>query len=381
MSLNVAVLAGVAGSCLHTISDLLVRVVQNGGKATSLIDVVDAGRVEPLVLVDNVCANLEYSGDIMQSLLSIFSGYYLQAVASLGEVGGVEVIRILEKLSPNRKLNLDVVVTKTLTKGKESLNDTLDFRMNLENYEHKLPTLSNRNSLSLENKDNNEFNYTDKDEFITAKENSNLSVGKLINVTIKKGCETVVFPISIRLMVNILNDKGLLNILAYDKEDTSLKERFHAWRSGRIRFIQDLILCKDLIREQRKLLIEDKDGKYSDIIARVNNNRKAGFLSNNPSLNIASNIFVISKALAETIEMKFNGKFTDKRVREKIFENSYAMIIVVVDTDLQRANFFYRDIPDYGSYSVKDLKNLSKGGGDNIFELLKSFQGLSSPSF
>ena len=57
------------------------------------------------------------------------------------------------------------------------------------------------------------------------------------------------------------------------------------------------------------------------------------------------------------------------------------MIIVVVDTDLQRANFFYRDIPDYGSYSVKDLKNLSKGGGDNIFELLKSFQGLSSPSF
>ncbi len=379
MSLSVAVLAGVAGSCLHTISDLLARVVKNGGKATSLIDVADAGRVEPLVITDNVCANLEYSGDIMQSLLSIFSGYYLQAVASLGEVGGVEVIRILEKLSPNRKFNLDVVVTKTLTQGKESLNDTLDFRMSLENYEHKLPTLSNRNSLSLENK--NELKYTDKDEFITAKENSNLSVGKLINVTIKKGGETVVFPISIRLMVNILNDKGLLNILAYDKEDTSLKERFHAWRSGRIRFIQDLILCKDLIREQRKLLIEDKDGKYSDIIARVNNNRKAGFLSNNPSLNTASNIFVISKALAETIEMKFNGKFTDKRVREKIFENSYAMIIVVVDTDLQRANFFYRDMPDYGSYSVRDLKNLSKGGGDNIFELLKSFQGLSSPSF
>lgn len=379
MSLSTVVLAGVAGSCLHTISDVLVRVVKNSGKPMSLIDVADAGRVEPLVLVDNVCANLDYSSEIMQSLLSIFSGYYLQAVAALGEVGGVEVIRVLDKLSPNRKFNIDVITDHVLGKANEGLNDSLDFRMNLENYKHKLPTLSNRATLSLED---GVTRFTDKDAINTAKENANLSVGKLLNVTIKKGGETVVFPISVRLLVNILNDKGLLNILAYDKEDTSFRERFHAWRSGRIRFIQDLILCQDLIKEQRKLLIEDKDGKYSDIIARVNNNRKAGFLTRTPSLNMASNIFVISKALAESIEIKFNGKFTDKRVRDKVFENSYAMIIVVVDTDLQRANFFYRDVNDYGSYSVRDLKSLSKSNdGGSIFELLKSFQGLSSPSF
>ena len=379
MSLSTVVLAGVAGSCLHTISDVLVRVVKNSGKPMSLIDVVDAGRVEPLVLVDNVCANLDYSSEIMQSLLSIFSGYYLQAVAALGEVGGVEVIRVLDKLSPNRKFNIDVITDHVLGKANEGLNDSLDFRMNLENYKHKLPTLSNRATLPLED---SVTKFTDKDAINTAKENANLSVGKLLNVTIKKGGETVVFPISVRLLVNILNDKGLLNILAYDKEDTSFRERFHAWRSGRIRFIQDLILCQDLIKEQRKLLIEDKDGKYSDIVARVNNNRKAGFLTRTPSLNMASNIFVISKALAESIEIKFNGKFTDKRVRDKVFENSYAMIIVVVDTDLQRANFFYRDVNDYGSYSVRDLKSLSKSNdGGSIFELLKSFQGLSSPSF
>lgn len=379
MSLSTVVLAGVAGSCLHTISDVLVRVVKNSGKPMSLIDVADAGRVEPLVLIDNVCANLDYSSEIMQSLLSIFSGYYLQAVAALGEVGGVEVIRVLDKLSPNRKFNIDVITDHVLGKANEGLNDSLDFRMNLENYKHKLPTLSNRATLSSED---GVTRFTDKDAINTAKENANLSVGKLLNVTIKKGGETVVFPISVRLLVNILNDKGLLNILAYDKEDTSFRERFHAWRSGRIRFIQDLILCQDLIKEQRKLLIEDKDGKYSDIIARVNNNRKAGFLTRTPSLNMASNIFVISKALAESIEIKFNGKFTDKRVRDKVFENSYAMIIVVVDTDLQRANFFYRDVNDYGSYSVRDLKSLSKSNdGGSIFELLKSFQGLSSPSF
>jgi hypothetical protein len=87
----------------------------------SLIDVVDAGRVEPLVLVDNVCANLDYSSEIMQSLLSIFSGYYLQAVAALGEVGGVEVIRVLDKLSPNRKFNIDVITDHVLGKANEGL--------------------------------------------------------------------------------------------------------------------------------------------------------------------------------------------------------------------------------------------------------------------
>ena len=76
--------------------ELVARLPQimNGAKNDSLIEYTKTTRVEPIVLMDQRAMHLHYAGDVMQSLSSIFSGYYLQAVAISVNVGKVDVIKL-----------------------------------------------------------------------------------------------------------------------------------------------------------------------------------------------------------------------------------------------------------------------------------------------
>ena len=98
-----------AGDALNKIAG----VIDFMGKAdaytgtSSLARITSMARVEPLCIVDSDCVHLEYISDVLQSLQSIFSGYYLQAVSLMTNVAGVSVAKQLDILNPNR--NPDVV--------------------------------------------------------------------------------------------------------------------------------------------------------------------------------------------------------------------------------------------------------------------------------
>ena len=339
---------------------------------TSLADVTKLTRVEPLTIVSKDCINLEYTPDIMQSLLSIFSAYYLQAVAMLTRVNDVEVVRILDRLNPDRD-------SSGFLLSDQIANESVSFSM--EAYKHSLPT----GKLALEN----EF---DKDRVVHLNEVANLSVGKLLNVTIsynktdegghkEEDVSCVTLPVSVRLMASIIPDLTITRLLAIKTDDNSLVERFHSWRSGRISFIRDLIFCQDMIDEYKKSMIQDESGTVQEIMRRVSNAKKYGLLTKNPSLVSASNIFVISEETARSVESKLGGKLSNVNVRNRAFENTYAMIIVVVDREWERVTFYIRGISAGADMSIKELKAANKNGkgGADITDILKSLQMGSSP--
>ena len=74
-------------------------------KKSSLIEYTNITRVEPVVLFDETLKMQPYMSDIFQSLVNIFCGYYLQAIAITCNVGNIEVLKVLEKLSTNRNEN------------------------------------------------------------------------------------------------------------------------------------------------------------------------------------------------------------------------------------------------------------------------------------
>ena len=96
----------------------------------SLIDATRPARVEPIVMVD---AALVFNDDlptIMQSLLSQFSGFYLQAVALSMNVGNISPLKTLDKLNPRRDPT-DAFITA------ES-----DWMLAQESYQYGLPQYS-----------------------------------------------------------------------------------------------------------------------------------------------------------------------------------------------------------------------------------------------
>jgi len=340
----------------------------------SLTEFTKLTRVEPLTIISKDCLTLDYMVDVNNALLNIFSGYYLQAVSLLTKVNDVEVVRILDKLNPDRDS------TGFLLGGSNQTGSVLSHEslhnLVLENYKYSLPKAR---IVALEAGQSNTAPLA---------EISNLSVGKMLNVDIAycgdgdNKASTITIPVNVRLMVSVVPNSTISRLLVAKTEDNSAVERFHSWRAGRISFIKDLIFCQDLIDEHKKANIEDETGTIQEIIKRVNNSKKYGLLTQNPSLVSASNIFVITEEVAKELEAKLGGKLANFKTRQKAFENTYAMLIVVIDREWERVTFYSRGVSSSTDLSIKEIKSANKAkGGIDIADVLKSFSIGSPISF
>lgn len=383
-----------------------LQVLMKGPGGSSLIEYTQVARVEPVTLVDTRIMHQPYIGDVLQTLSSVFAGYYLQAIALSTNVGNVNTLRLLDKLNPNRS-----------PKGR-----VFDYMLTMEAYQHRLPRPSDVSDFGLENdgsdgdlndmfdprrrrrddrggrendrqRDNRQDNASDgitdrsmsvnfgRDTVKMVQEVNALSVGKLLEVTIKDGDRSAVFPISLRLMVSAATPDVLTHTLAVGSAvDKKMKERFHAWRSGQLRFIRDLIFCQDLIDDHRRNLIRDKSGNYQRTLERRNKNRLTAVITGTPSLATASNLYVISEQTAKELENKIGGKLMDFKTRESVFKETYGMILTVVDTEWEQVTMFHRSIDAPTMFSIKELKRINRGTGPDVMEILRAYQMGQNPS-
>lgn len=463
----VTFLQWIAAKSLKTIKE--ARDANKYAKDTSLLDVTKLTHVEPLTVISKDCITLDYLPDVMQTLLNVFSAYYLQAVSIYGHVDSVRIMKILDRLNPNREpvptYMIDALGNTAAsggdiaqTWGMESYDKMPTLVM--ENYKYELPMADESFALEASGKYKNNYRPAPKnsgpkyvknannqpqsgrqssssqqqgsqqqntqqqntqqrggqqqsqntqggggygrrggplvntppsnkistsasldyDANKTLNEVSNMAVGKVLDVVIsikngqgeKGGSEKITVPVTVRLTPAILSDNNITSILVFNKEDNSFSERFQAWRAGRISFIKDLIFCQDLIDAHKKALMEDNDGVYSEMIRRATNAKVGGLATKNPSLVSASNLFVISEKIAEDVERKLGGRLSNANVRNTMFQNTYAMIIVVIDRGRELLTFYQRGMAQSATFSLREIKTASKGKGPDIMDLLKA---------
>lgn len=393
--------AAAAGQVLNTISQIHTRLKQAEGN-TSLIDITGVARVEPIAVVSQDCVNLEYMPDVMQTLQSLFSAYYLQALAVTTTISNVSVGKILGRLNPNTNPASSALgkISFESIKG-EPVYSTEGFStpwlFAAENYKYKLPSIDYHTQFALEsqpglpnnpiaNKKSEDKKKSDKapplfdgKTMTPITDTTNLSVGKLLNVTIKENDQSVVVPLSIRLFVTAVPDKNLVSMLTMQNRDTTFKERWHAYRAGKISFVKDLILCQDLIDESKKAMMKDKDGVISQIFQRSNNSKLSALFGDDLNLASASNLYVISEATQAAIEQKLTSKLSNFKTREMLFKSGYMMILVVVDRTWERVTFYHRGIVAGTSVGIKDIKAANKGSGPDIGDILKAYMLGNSP--
>lgn len=319
-------------------------------RSDSLISYTKTTRVEPIVMLDQRAVFLPYISDVLQTVCSIFSGYYLQAVALNANVGSVNVMRTLDKLNPSRS--------------------ALSF--SAESFEEKLPEFG----LEAEGKPV-QFG---RDTIGEVKEATNLAVGKLLEVTLNSEGQSFTIPVSVRMLTNTIDAQSLVHILGVGKDNKSFKARWHGWRSGQLEFVRDLILCQDLIDEHRSTLMKDKSGTYAEIMKRRNNNAAAMAVSGQVSVATASSIAVLTAQTAKEVETAVGGKLRDVQVRNRVFKDSYLMLMVIVDTEFEQVTIYHRGIALPTELSVKELKISNRGSGPDVAEILKAYQLGNSPS-
>ena len=442
----------------------------HAAKTDSLIEYTQPARVEPIVMIGGDCLFTEALPLVQQSVLSLFAGYYLQAVAINASVGKVSVHKTLDKLNPTRSASATVLSGSSWIMAQEAYRDRLptfndprtkndqvafealdrdqianaqlelnyktfdlneskyfyerglkeddvkrriveadrNYELNLKKFDAERADQLRREELERQkivaDKDKDSFlreqarigndnaaarlkidqdRYNDdksrsslsfgKDTTRDLKELADLSVGKIFMVDIEDGLHRLQLPVSIRLMASSLPPKQLVHILSHDSKDTSVKERFHAWRSGRLEFWRDIVACSDLIDAHRDTIMKDKTGIYSDILKRNRTNQFAALLSGDPSIATASNIAIISDDTASQIEDEIGGRLHDFKTRQKIFAKTYLMFLVVIDKQYERVTFYHRGINQATELGVRDLKASQKGNGPDVSDILRAY--------
>jgi hypothetical protein len=353
------------GKALENTSDFTG--VTAPGKGRSLVEVSKATRVEPVALIDQRVEHLPYMTDVMQSVNSIFSAYYMQAVSLLVNVDKIDVIKLLDRLNPSRDGSLSISMAS---------HSSVDVLMKEESYKTQLPFFDK--PLGLENW-GLEAGVSDNAKEI--RENVNLSVGKLLQVTIGHGDQKATFPVNVRLIATSTDPELIRDVLTIKARDTSLSARWHLYRAGQIEFVKDFIFCQDLIKSHKQALIKDKKQQFSEILKRRKDNGVAALLSGQSSLATISNIMVISDATRKEIERAEGFRFSDAKARDKLMEDTYTMILVVVDAEYERVTIYHQSISLPTEVTVRQIKSANKGGGTDITELLNAFREGSAPRF
>ena len=354
-------------------------------KTTSLTEATKLTRVEPIAVIGRDCMTLDYAADVMHVCVNMFAGYYLQAVALTSRVGGVRVVKVLDRLNPDRDSSGFFASLESHASPAILLADSYKYRLPRVSMEGKYIDAYLKGD-QVEPEANPEHVTADNHYGVFSKdianEASNLAVGKLINVRISIDEHTTEIPVNIRLAPAAIANSSVEHMLTIKKDDNSLSERWHAWRSGRITFIKDLVLCQDMIDAHRKAMMKDETGIYQEIIRRVNNTKKYGLLGQNPSLVSASSIFIISEESAKNVERELGGKLSNIRIRNKAFENTFAMMLVVIDREWERVTFYHRGINGGTELNIRDIKAINKkSNGADIADIMRSLMQNNSPSF
>jgi hypothetical protein len=344
------------------ISDVL-----RSARSDSLPEYVKDTRVEPIVLLEAGLRHNESITEVLQSLCSIFTGYYLQAISVSVNVGNVDVSRLLGKLS-----------TKRDPLGAAASSDYLGM-ISTEDYGMSLPDYS----VSLEDREE-QRNRTSggpgrgATEIVTTQ--TDLSVGKLFDVEIESEGQKAKIPVSVRLNVKQIAENEMLHILSVGVKDNSVKERYYRWRAGELSFVKDLLLCQDIIDEHKNTLMKDGTNIYKTLLERKRSNTLASVLSGNPSVNNASGLVVISADTAKKLEREMGGKLSSFRKREKLFKEAFIMIMCVVDPEWDHVTFYHRSIDSETELTMRELKQANKGTGPDVADILKAYQMSAAPN-
>ena len=370
----------------------------------SLADFTHAARISPYVLIEESLRQQPYMQDILQAATNIYAGYYLTAVAMIGDVSGVSVLDKIERVNPNRRPNITKMFSQEDfalglpfdDKAKVAQPMGFDLARNVYSTEavevEKVVTATTHSTgkkgeeietvTTTRSTHSGSSNQSlGRETYVTAKEASSLATGKLLEVNMVIDGKTVPITTTVTLFPNVSDTESFVHILSLHERTQTIVERWHDWRAGKISFWSDFFFMRDLVKKHRKVLIKDKSGYYGAVTRQDRNNKTAGAMTKAPSLAEASNILIFSSTCARRAEAAIGGELKHYGTREAVFETTKAMIMFIVDRDNETVKIYHSGIEMANTLSLRELKVANKNSGPDVAEILKAYQLGNAPSF
>jgi len=376
--------------------------------------------VEPIAIVDSSLRTEEHIDKILELNADIFSGYFAQAFDVLVKVYGVDHRTVLDLLSTNKSAlsgalsseskiasidellddNTDIlsIETKTLNdieeeeeikaKVRDKYNEAADNRRKKAKEEeddrrNKAKIDEEKRKTTQNIKESNlktQMDYLTKPTELIDDKNISSIVQKKINIEIlltRSGiAHTIVIPMLIKLDVRFVSPKHILDVVDSKGNDKKFSYRLDEYRAGAIS-LSDLVFGNDLIRKYKSNQLQDHNELLDIINAKVANANAKLVTRMGVGYEKYFNLLIVSTATKASMERAVKGKLIKTKYKEKVLEQTNALMLTVVDEDYERVIIYTKDIDGVSDITFKSLAKGSKDGGMN--DIFKSLVGNRPP--
>lgn len=356
-------------------------------RTTSLISDSKPVQVTPLVITDETLRVSEVLPSLNQSILCMYAGFYLQAIAVSTAEAEMHVSSRLEpfgtSVEPASALLREIVTAENIKQDYHPINHfTKEPR-------YKNTSLSQENILDELTTKRQPGTVNPDDVVKTLAEKTTMDVGKIVKVTFKKDMKTekgeivtkeLSVPVAIRLLISFSQPDVIMDLLGFSMQDMSAAERRLGYKTGRLSFWKDNIFLRDVYVKFRRNLMRDKAGFFKSTIDRQSSSVIYKMLLGKKSTSGISNLVNISAYTAQRLEDKLGFRLSDYTKRNEMMENTGTMILAVIDDSYRVVRFYLHSIQRPIEAGFDELKRKNKGdNSSNIAEIMSALAMGNTP--
>lgn len=336
---------------LYQVSQELISLAQELS-TKSLSSFNRSAHMSPICMVeDRLYSHLDEDRlrDLMQTITSVYASRYINAV-SIGS--DVRVVSTLNKFATDREA-LSALQGSSVLKAALESDRVEELMGGLE---------SGTKTLDIE-------------------KHVNLAVGKVLEVPVRVGNQTIPVTTTIRIMPQILDTQEVVMHMANDSGDMTIPGRWRRYMRNEIS-LADYLTNRDVLRARRKLRINDKSGIQARKEQRQRSGAIATVLSGKGSVNAVSAINVVTKSTMAEVEAAMRGRMSSYRDRQRFFDSTLSATLYVVDPDRERVYLYEDGIPDRAEFTFSDIRdNGQKSNGVDINAVMRAYANATPAQF
>lgn len=379
--------------------DGLINAIQSANSPTSLTEFAKQSMINSRVYIEKNLATDEILTPLMQNIMSLYCGLVFTAVNLNQNICGSKTVR-----------DISSTVSSAEAFDARQKSNTFDSAMNLmKDYfvGSNKDNLLNRPYASMKRNSDNDANRTQiiSDNRQIDNRNYSTKIDSKPSSVIDPEPKSVSLPSGRILNIPMLTDgkssfnlQLLIQLFPFFIETDVAQEfinlnftpsfwrRFTQFQAGEISFFKDFIFSCDLREKRMKALIKDKTGGLADMINKQKNAVASHWMNflrkpGTEKINIASTILILNKNSVDKALNKNGIDLKSSSNRKKFFENSYCMMLVVVDQMYNEVDIYYNGIEAVSTFKYEQIKRESKKDSTDLVSIMKSYaQGLA-PKF
>ena len=379
--------------------DGLINAIQSANSPTSLTEFAKQSMINSRVYIEKNLATDEILTPLMQNIMSLYCGLVFTAVNLNQNICGSKTVR-----------DISSTVSSAEAFDARQKSNTFDSAMSLmKDYfvGSNKDNLLNRPYASMKRNSDNDANRTQiiSDNRQIDNRNYSTKIDLKTNSVIDPEPKSVSLPSGRILNIPMLTDgkssfnlQLLIQLFPFFIETDVAQEfinlnftpsfwrRFTQFQAGEISFFKDFIFSCDLREKRMKALIKDKTGGLADMINKQKNAVASHWMNflrkpGTEKINSASTSLILNKNSVDKALNKNGIDLKSSSNRKKFFENSYCMMLVVVDQMYNEVDIYYNGIEAVSTFKYEQIKRESKKDSTDLVSIMKSYaQGLA-PKF